>query len=124
MRKSGKEKTVSGIEECSQWLDKMVDEIYERIEKGKHPSFSFLLETLPNKLMDRERERFLGLSEDSQANGFYTRQLNLSLGKLNLRVPRVRHGKVFRPAILPARWKRVDKDYEQLLLAMLSNGYS
>ena len=28
------------------------------------------------------------------------------------------------PAILPERWKRVDKDYEELLIAMLANGYS
>jgi len=77
--------------------------------------------------MKRERERFLELVQDNQANGFYTRQLHLSLGKLNLRVPRVRYGRAFRPALLPPlppRWKRVEKDYEQLLLAMLANGYS
>ncbi len=74
--------------------------------------------------MKREREHFLDLFQGNQANGFYTRQLHLSLGKLNLRVPRVRYGKAFRPALLPPRWKRVEKDYEQLLLAMLANGYS
>jgi hypothetical protein len=30
----------------------------------------------------------------------------------------------FRPALLPSKWKRVDKDYENLLLALLTNGYS
>jgi len=25
--------------------------------------------------------------------------------------------------ILPPRWKRVDKDYKELLIAMLANGY-
>lgn len=71
-----------------------------------------------------ERERFLDLVEGNQANGFYARQLHLSLGKLNLRAPRVRYSKALRPALLPPRWKRVEKDYEQLFLAMLANGYS
>ena len=46
------------------------------------------------------------------------------VGKLRLKVPRVRSGKAFRPAILPPRWKRADKDYEELLIAMLDGGYS
>jgi hypothetical protein len=33
-------------------------------------------------------------------------------------------GNSFRPALLPSKWKRVDKDYENLLLALLTNGYS
>ncbi len=50
--------------------------------------------------------------------------LQLAIGKLNLKVPRVRISNAFRPALLPAKWKRVDKDYENLLLALLTNGYS
>ena len=33
---------------------------------------------------------------------------------LNLKIPRVRIGHSFRPAILPDRWKRIDKDYEEV----------
>jgi len=46
------------------------------------------------------------------------------LGQLNIKVPRVRIGNTFRPSLLPEKWKRVDKDYENLLLALLANGYS
>ena len=117
------------------WLDRLVDEMYARMEEGERPALSFLLERFLNKLMERERRRFLkehegegeqapGFALRGQANGFYPRTLRLTLGRLNLKVPRVRYAKSFRPAILPPRWKRVDKDYEELLIAMLANGYS
>jgi transposase-like protein len=113
-------------EQVPDWLDRLVDEMYERMEEGEHPALSFLLERFLNKLMERERQRFLKghEGEGEQANGFYPRALRLTLGRLNLKVPRVRYAKSFRPAILPPRWKRVDKDYEELLIAMLANGYS
>ena len=59
-----------------------------------------------------------------RVNRPYPRNLYLSFGNLQLKIPRVRIGHSFRPAILPERWKRVDKDYEELLIAMLANGYS
>ncbi|MBC7098273.1 transposase [Candidatus Bipolaricaulota bacterium] len=76
--------------------------------------------------MEREQRHFLKEheGEGEQANGFYPRTLRLTLERLNLKVPRVRYAKPFRPAILPPCWKRVDKDYEELLIAMLANGYS
>ena len=46
------------------------------------------------------------------------------MGELDLKVPRVRVGNSFRPSLLPEKWERVDKDYENLLLALLANGYS
>lgn len=76
-------------------------------------------------LMRLERDIFLQQVPGESANGFYSRTLQLAIGKLDLKVPRIRHGKEFRPAaLLPPKWKRVDKDYENLLLAMLTNGYS
>jgi transposase-like protein len=98
--------------------------MYARMEQGEKPSLSLLLERLLNRLMERERQRFLELSAGEQANGFYGRKLHLTLGRLDLKVPRVRQGNAFRPAILPPPWKRVDRDYEELLIAMLANGYS
>jgi putative transposase len=59
-----------------------------------------------------------------EANGFYSRSLRLAIGKLDLKIPRIRIGNNFRPALLPSKWKRVNKDYENLLLALLTNGYS
>ncbi|BCP97781.1 IS256 family transposase [Thermus thermophilus] len=118
----------------SAWLDGLVDELYSRMAQGEHPGLAFLLEALLNKIMERERARFLASLEGQgeQANGFYPRKLHLTLGQLNLKVPRVRYAKAFRPALLPPKWKRVDKDYGQprrgylgeLLIAMLANGYS
>jgi len=48
----------------------------------------------------------------------------MAIGKLNLKVPRVRSGSGFRLALLSKKWKRFDKNTENLLLAMLANGYS
>jgi transposase-like protein len=107
-----------------EWLQKVVDELCSQVERGEHPSLSLLLQELINAIMVRERERFLSQTSGEQANGFYPRNLHLTLGKLRLKVPRVRFSHSFRPAILPPRWKRVDKDYEELLIAMLANGYS
>ena len=113
-----------GIEaQTPDWVGKLVDEMYARMEQGEHPSIAFLLGSLLNEVMLRERDRHLELSPGERANGFYQRNLHLTLGKLRLKVPRVRSGKAFRPAILPPRWKRADKDYEELLIAMLPGGY-
>jgi putative transposase len=107
------------------FIQRMVDEIYENSSQGKKPALSYLMESLLNEIMVRERDKFLQINSSEQSNGFYPRNLNLTLGELNLKVPRVRSGKgSFRPAILPPRWRRIDKDYEELLIAMLSKGYS
>jgi len=82
------------------------------------------LQELLNALMVAERDLYLSIATDNQANGFYDRTLNLTMGELDLKVPRVRVGNSFRPSLLPEKWKRVDKDYENLLLALLANGYS
>lgn len=111
-------------EEAKDFVEQMVDDVYSRMAQGEKPSFAFLLERLLNEFMVRERDRHLRFNPEEKANGFYPRSLHLTLGKLNLHVPRVRNGKGFRPAILPPRWKRADKDYEELLIGMLANGYS
>ena len=110
--------------ETKDFVGQLVDNVYSRMTQGEKPSLAFLLEQLLNEFMLRERDRYLQLNEEEKANGFYPRDLHLTLGKLNLRVPRIRYGKGFRPAILPPRWKRADKDYEELLIGMLANGYS
>ena len=106
------------------WLDRILDELQARKEQGESPSFVYLLEALLNELMKRERERFLEQHPQEKANGFYRRSLRLTMGELKLSVPRVRYGHTFRPSILPPPWKRADRDYEELLVAMLANGYS
>ena len=82
-----------------------------------------LLEELLNSIMEQERVHYLEKYPEDRANGFYPRSLGISLGKLDLKVPRVRFGKDFRPSLLPPKWKRVTQDYEEMLLAFLTNGY-
>ncbi|KAA0257178.1 hypothetical protein FHQ18_11470 [Deferribacter autotrophicus] len=74
--------------------------------------------------MAKEREEYLKKNPFDLANGFYNRKLNIKYGELDIKVPRVRFGNTFRPSLLPTHWKRVDKEYEELLLAMLTNGYT
>ena len=105
-------------------LDELLREAHLLASRGERISFRYLLERLLNELMERDRSLYLALHPQDYANGFYSRKLHLSLGELNLQVPRVRYGNRFRPSILPPRWQRVDKDYEELLIALLANGYN
>ena len=104
----------------------LFEEIVQTIvskSKGQKPSLQTIFEELLNYLMLKERETFLEQNPHNKANGFYNRSLGLFFAKLNLKVPRVRFGNSFRPALLPEPWKRVNKDYEELLLSFLINGY-
>jgi transposase-like protein len=73
--------------------------------------------------MNQERNFFLENDEDSKANEYYERSLNTSSFKLNINVPRDRKDR-FRPQILPDSYKRVNKDYINLLMSLVSSGYS
>jgi len=106
------------------FIDDLLQQIYKDTSDGKRPGLTMIIESLMNEIMKRDRDNVLKESLDLQSNGFYERDLKLTLGDLNLKIPRIRTGSTFRPAILPPRWKRIDKDYEELLIAMLSNGYS
>ena len=100
---------------------KLAQYIMEKKESG-NLSLTSVLQEFINTALEAERRLYLQQHPDNSANGFYGR--NLSAGNLNIKVPRVRIGGSFRPALLPDKWKRVDKDYENLLLALLVNGYS
>jgi len=95
----------------------------QEILKNKENPLKVLLEEVLNELMKKERENYLKENKD-YANGFYERKIKLTLGELNLKVPRVRIGKNFRPALLPPHWKRTYGDYEELLITLIINGYS
>jgi putative transposase len=106
------------------FLDEMLHKVYSGQSDGKRVGITDLIQDLVNELMKRDRDNLLGDALNLSANGFYKRDLKLTLGDLNLKIPRIRSGSQFRPAILPPHWKRIDKDYEELLIAMLCNGYS
>jgi transposase-like protein len=81
-----------------------------------------LLEEMVNSLMHTERKLFVQKNGDV-GNGFYPRNLQTAMGKLNLNVPRTRvHN--FKSSLLPPPYKRTDESYDQLLLALIQSGYS
>ena len=81
-----------------------------------------LLEIMMNYVMDSERKSFTDKTGDV-GNGFYSRNLQTSMGKLNLDVPRTRLYN-FRPSLLSQPYKRTDESYDELLIALIQNGYS
>ena len=104
---------------------KILNKVFDALQDELHnPSLQNILENIVNIFMEYERALYLDDHPEDSANGFYERNLHTSLGTLRLKVPRVRIGNAFRPRILPPRWQRVDRDYEELLLALLANGYS
>ena len=109
-------------------LEKLAMQFAEYLQKekeqGKSLPLSMIIQEIFNAIMKYERQIYLNQDIDNYANGYYDRTLGLTFGKLNLKIPRVRYGNKFYPSLLPEKWKRVDKEYENLLLALLSNGYS
>lgn len=108
----------------SEGLSSVIEAMEEMVKKGEYPAMSTLIETLLNHFMLKEQEAFLEDNPEEYRNGFYFRTLSTNIGTLNLEIPRVRFSNSFRPSILPKRWKRVNKEYEEFLLALLANGYS
>lgn len=94
----------------------------EEIKEFIGKSLKELLEATVNDLMRTERKFFEQHSGDV-GNGFYARSLQTALGKLALDVPRTRLYN-FKPTLLPPPYKRTDESYDQLLVALIQNGYS
>ncbi len=82
-----------------------------------------LIENIIHEIMNKEKSRFLDDTQNDKANGSYTRNLNTSVGKLNLQVPRVRSGE-FRSSLLPNKFQRYDESFEELIFSFLINGDS
>ena len=82
-----------------------------------------LIENIIHEIMNKEKSRFLDDTQNDKANGSYTRNLNTSVGKLNLQVPRVRSGE-FRSSLLPNKYQRYDESFEELIFSFLINGDS
>lgn len=104
-------------------IQNLISSLDKFASEGIRPSLTYLIQELLNYFMLKERQ-FYNEANSSICNGFYQRNLSLSFGNLKLNIPRVRFGNNFRSCLLPQRWKRYDKDYEEFLLALLSNGYT
>ena len=68
----------------------------QRMQQGDNITIISLLEELLNSLMLAQRKLYFSLDTDNYANGFYDRDLKLTMG--NLKVPIVRFGDSFRPS--------------------------
>ena len=66
----------------------------QRMQKGEKIN-------ILNAFMVAERDLYLSLSSENSANGFYNRKLKLTIGDLDLKIPRVRIGRSFKPSLLP-----------------------
>ena len=76
-----------------QWLEEVLKTIQGSVEsQGIKPALSYILQTLINAIMEKERDIFLKEHPENSANGFYQRKLYLSFDNLDLKVPRVRFG--------------------------------
>jgi transposase-like protein len=115
-----------------EYFEKILDRSTEELVKELFPNgiatqekigIRKLLESVVELIMNQERNFFLENDEDNKANGYYERSLNTGSFKLNINVPRDRKGR-FRPQILPDPYKRVNEDYIDLLMSLVSNGYS
>jgi transposase-like protein len=82
-----------------------------------------------NSVMEKERDEYLQVGAyertadrfDSR-NGYYERELIMSIGKVNLRVPRTRNGE-FSPSVFE-RYARCDQAFVLSMLEMVVNGVS
>jgi len=105
------------------WLEEIVKSTQQQKSQGLKPILSHLLQSLLNSIMLKERESFLKSHPENSSNGFYHRNLYLSFGNLNLKSLVSNSETPSDPSsFLP--WKCVNKDYKELLIAMLVNGYS
>lgn len=82
-----------------------------------------------NEFMETERDKYLkaaayerSLERRDYRNGYYDRDLLLSIGKIQLRVPRTREGH-FSPSIFE-KFSRVDQTFILSMLEMVVNGVS
>lgn len=73
-------------------------------------------EYLQNALYERTADRI------DYRNGYYERDLLLSIGKITLRVPRTREGK-FSPSVFE-KFSRVDQSFLLAMMEMVVNGIS
>lgn len=82
-----------------------------------------------NEYMEKERDAYLKAeayerteTRKDYRNGYYDRNYTMSIGKIELRVPRTRSGE-FSPSVFE-KYKRVDQAFTLAMLEMVVNGVS
>ncbi len=79
------------------------------------------LKNLVEKIMYAERERYLEDTPEDRGNGDYKRVWKTSFGEIVLKIPRTRNSKKFKPKMMPSRFKKEDKEFENLVIKILLN---
>jgi len=83
-----------------------------------------ILSEMMNLFMLQERNSRLKFKDiDDVGNGFFKRSVNSSYGKLSLDIPRTRNN-LYRPSILPEKYKRMDETYINMIMNLLLSGNS
>lgn len=80
-----------------------------------------MAESLVNEIMDAQAED--ACSDGNVRNGYRERSLVTSVGKINLRIPKLRHGSYF-PEDLLIRYSRTDRAVIAAVSEMVTNGVS
>ena len=105
-----------------EYFEKVLNRSTEELVKEFFPNGITTQEKIGiRKLLESVLELVMN-DDDNKVNGYYERSLNTGSFKLNINVPRDRKDK-FRPQILPDPYKRVNEDYIDLLMSLVSNGY-
>lgn len=80
-----------------------------------------LAEAIVNEIMDAQAED--ACAEGNQRNGYRERRLLTSVGRITLRIPKLRRGSYF-PEDLIERYSRVDRAVVAAVAEMVSSGVS
>ena len=80
-----------------------------------------MAESLINEIMDAQADD--ACADGNQRNGYRERSLVTSVGTVNLRIPKLRHGSYF-PDDLLVRYSRVDRAVVAAVSEMVANGVS
>ena len=81
-----------------------------------------LLETLLNAVMDEQASELCG-QENTSRNGYRERSLNTWVGRITLKIPKLREGTYF-PDDVVTRWSRTDTALAATICEMWVNGVS
>ena len=76
-------------DEMKQLIEKAAEGYSKRIHDGEKIGISDIIADVMSAIMKKEREFFLQENRYEEANGFYSRSLQLAIGKLDLKIPRI-----------------------------------
>ncbi len=113
------------------FMEKYMDKVTKKISSPEATELEILLDSglstrelmarFFDMLMLKDRQRYLKENLADKANGYRERQMAINAGSTPVYVPRTRNSE-FRPTLLPAPWKRLPQEMEELILSCLASG--